>query len=130
MYTPTQHPRNKVFTYWIDIVGTCNLRCPTCPTGNFLDTEFSVGRNPTGFMDYELYVSILNKIRDDNDPMGKDVEAFWIRNNDWFYKKNLTDQNDALYDINNDPFCNKNVILENPIIAQNFSKIISQRYKD
>ena len=66
MYTPTQHPRNKVFTYWIDIVGTCNLRCPTCPTGNFLDTEFSVGRNPTGFMDYELYVSILNKIRDDN----------------------------------------------------------------
>ncbi len=77
-----------------------------------------------------IIIGNSNKIRDDNDPMGKDVEAFWIRNNDWFYKKNLTDQNDALYDINNDPFCNKNVILENPIIAQNFSKIISQRYKD
>ena len=66
MYKPTEHPRNKVFTYWIDIVGTCNLRCPTCPTGNFLDSELSVGRNPTGFMDFDLYKDILEKIKTDN----------------------------------------------------------------
>ena len=66
MYEPTEHPKNKVFTYWIDIVGTCNLRCPTCPTGNFLDSEFSVGRNPTGFMDLDLYKRILEKIKRDN----------------------------------------------------------------
>ncbi len=66
MYEPTKHPRNKIFTYWIDIVGTCNLRCPTCPTGNFLDSEFSVGRNPTGFMDQDLYKKILEKIKSDN----------------------------------------------------------------
>lgn len=66
MYDPVGHPRNKVFTYWIDIVGTCNLRCPTCPTGNFLDDEFNVGRNPTGFIDIGLYERILDKIRADN----------------------------------------------------------------
>ncbi len=66
MYKPTIHPRNKVFTYWIDIVGTCNLRCPTCPTGNVLDSELSVGRNPTGFMDLNLYKNILKKIKADN----------------------------------------------------------------
>lgn len=66
MYEPTEHQRNKLFTYWIEIVGTCNLRCPTCPTGNFLDSEFSVGRNPTGFMELALYKQILEKIKADN----------------------------------------------------------------
>jgi organic radical activating enzyme len=66
MYEPTKHPRNKVYTYWIDIVGTCNLRCPTCPTGNVFDSELSVGRNPTGFMDFNLYKDILKKIKADD----------------------------------------------------------------
>lgn len=66
MYEATEHQRNKLFTYWIEIVGTCNLRCPTCPTGNFLDSEFSVGRNPTGFMELSLYRKILEKIRADD----------------------------------------------------------------
>jgi organic radical activating enzyme len=66
MYEPTEHQRNKLYTYWIEIVGTCNLRCPTCPTGNFLDSEFSVGRNPTGFMELSLYRQILEKIKADN----------------------------------------------------------------
>ena len=66
MYVPTEHKRNKLFTYWIEIVGTCNLRCPTCPQGNFLDNELSVGRNPTGFMELTLYKQILEKIKADN----------------------------------------------------------------
>jgi organic radical activating enzyme len=66
MYEPTEHKKNKLFTYWIEIVGTCNLRCPTCPTGNFRDSDFSVGRNPTGFMELSLYKQILEKIKSDN----------------------------------------------------------------
>ena len=66
MYEPIEHKRNKLFTYWIEIVGTCNLRCPTCPQGNFLDNELSVGRNPTGFMELTLYKQILEKIKADN----------------------------------------------------------------
>ena len=60
MYEPTEHKRNKLFIYWVEIVGACNLRCPTCPQGNFLEPEFSVGRNPTGFMELALYKKILD----------------------------------------------------------------------
>jgi organic radical activating enzyme len=66
MYQPTEHKRNKLFTYWIEIVGTCNLRCPSCPQGNFRDPEFAVGRNPTGFMKLAVYKQILEKIKSDN----------------------------------------------------------------
>ena len=45
------------YLYVIDIVGTCNLRCPSCPVGNFAEAE-----RPKGFMDFELYRRILQKI--------------------------------------------------------------------
>jgi len=66
MHKPTAHKRNKVFIYWVEIVGTCNLRCPTCATGNFLDTEFNSVPNPTGFMKVSLFKQILEKIKTDN----------------------------------------------------------------
>lgn len=40
-----------------DIVGTCNLRCPSCPVGNMPAT------NPAGKMDTELYRKILLKAK-------------------------------------------------------------------
>jgi wyosine [tRNA(Phe)-imidazoG37] synthetase (radical SAM superfamily) len=40
----------------IDVVGSCNLRCPSCPVGN--STEI---RNPTGFMEVELLAQIADK---------------------------------------------------------------------
>lgn len=66
MFEAPKHKRNKLFTYWIDIVGTCNLRCPTCPTGNFKDGDFIGDANPTGYMDLDLYKAILGKIGKDN----------------------------------------------------------------
>ena len=44
----------------IDIVGSCNLRCPSCAVGNTRqksDTRF------TKFMDFELYKQIVTKIQ-------------------------------------------------------------------
>lgn len=46
------------FTYVIDIVGTCNLRCPSCPVGNLAQAE-----RPKGFMDIGLYEEIISKIK-------------------------------------------------------------------
>lgn len=48
----------KAFTYCIDIVGTCNLRCPSCPVGNLSDIE-----RPKGFMDVGLFEEIVKKIK-------------------------------------------------------------------
>lgn len=65
-FEPTEHKRNKLFIYWVEISGTCNLQCPSCATGNYIDSDFSDGRNPTGFMDLSLYKQILEKIKSDN----------------------------------------------------------------
>lgn len=45
------------YVYAIDVVGTCNLRCPTCPVGNFAAAD-----RPKGFMDPALFERILDKI--------------------------------------------------------------------
>ncbi len=53
----TENPiQENVFYYNIDISGTCNLRCPSCPRGN-------EQQHRHGFMDITLYESILKKIR-------------------------------------------------------------------
>jgi MoaA/NifB/PqqE/SkfB family radical SAM enzyme len=44
------------FVFDIDVVGACNLRCPSCPHGNFEGF-----RLPRGFMEPELLTSILDK---------------------------------------------------------------------
>lgn len=46
------------YVFVIEIVGTCNLRCPTCPVGNS-----TLGDRPIGFMKPELFDSIVAKIR-------------------------------------------------------------------
>jgi MoaA/NifB/PqqE/SkfB family radical SAM enzyme len=47
----------------IDIVGTCNLSCPSCPTGNFTIGDFAAARKrPSGMMKLDLFRAILEKI--------------------------------------------------------------------
>jgi MoaA/NifB/PqqE/SkfB family radical SAM enzyme len=46
------------YSFVIDIVGTCNLRCPTCPVGNS-----ALGGRPIGFMEYAQFERIIDKIR-------------------------------------------------------------------
>lgn len=51
-------PRESdTYVYAIDVVGTCNLRCPTCPVGNFKAAD-----RPKGFMEPALFERILDKI--------------------------------------------------------------------
>lgn len=51
-------PRESAnYVFAIDVVGTCNLRCPTCPVGN----SRGVGR-AKGTMPLALYEQILDKI--------------------------------------------------------------------
>jgi MoaA/NifB/PqqE/SkfB family radical SAM enzyme len=46
----------KNWTFSIDIVGTCNLRCPSCPVGN------ANKKNNSGLMSLDLFKEILDKI--------------------------------------------------------------------
>lgn len=44
----------------VDIVGTCNLRCPSCPVGNMGQI------NPTGLMSLELFQKVIEKARSEH----------------------------------------------------------------
>lgn len=44
------------FSFYIDILGTCNLRCPSCPVGNTAEVK-----NPQGVMSPETLERILQK---------------------------------------------------------------------
>lgn len=57
-YAPRE---SDTFIYIIEVSGTCNLRCPTCPVGNFPDAS-----RPKGFMDLDLFRRIVEKIRQDS----------------------------------------------------------------
>jgi len=48
---------SSTYVYAIDVVGTCNLRCPTCPVGNFPAAE-----RPKGFMAVEMFERVVAKI--------------------------------------------------------------------
>ena len=47
---------NTSFFFNIDVVGVCNLKCPSCPSGNYQKRI-----NPTGLMDQKLLEQILDK---------------------------------------------------------------------
>jgi arylsulfatase A-like enzyme len=69
------------------------------------------------------------KIRDDNDPMGKDVEAYWARENEWFYSLNKTDDIELLFDVEKDPLCNLNLSTKYPELVSSFRYKIELAYQ-
>lgn len=65
-YHPIESSR---YVYAIDVVGGCNLRCPTCPVGQGAEL-------PKGLMQRELFQSILQKIVKDQAPHRPDIWLF------------------------------------------------------
>jgi len=64
------HPiESSSYVYAIDVVGGCNLRCPTCPVGNQKEML-------KGIMPPELFSSILKKISRDNPVHKPDIWLF------------------------------------------------------
>ena len=47
----------KPFTYIVEVAGSCNLRCPSCPQGNSRQAD-----HPKGFMDVDLFRKIIGKM--------------------------------------------------------------------
>lgn len=57
--------KKKSFFFYIDVVGSCNLRCPSCPVGNSPEVA-----NPNGFMKLEVLEEIMQKATKDCDVTG------------------------------------------------------------
>jgi len=59
------------YIYVIDIVGTCNLRCPTCPVGNS-----ELGTRPRGMMKPAMFREIIAKIRRESPSERPEINLF------------------------------------------------------
>jgi pyruvate-formate lyase-activating enzyme len=68
-YAPRESDR---YVYAIDIAGTCNLRCPSCPVANSDDSGRTKGTMPEG-----LFMDILAKVKREA-PGGR--AAIWLYN--------------------------------------------------
>jgi organic radical activating enzyme len=53
------------FFFNIDVLGSCNLRCPSCPVGNSKDVKL-----PTGFMDPALLAAVVQKAKSECEVAG------------------------------------------------------------
>lgn len=64
--------------YLIDIVGTCNLRCPSCPVGNFKQDNFISSARARGFMDFSYFEKLISKIISEskNDGVPPDIYLY------------------------------------------------------
>lgn len=59
----------RAFKYSIEVAGVCNLRCPSCPRGNF------ERQPPSGLMSLAVYERVLDKIIAE-DPLVWEVELY------------------------------------------------------
>ena len=61
----------EISTYYIDVVGSCNLRCPSCPIGNSRGID-----RPVGIMSERMFEDIVMKVRRES----PSVDLLWLFN--------------------------------------------------
>jgi arylsulfatase A-like enzyme len=66
------------------------------------------------------------KMRSEEDYMGKDINAYWLRNQQWFFRWLESENEVALYDMHIDPNNENNVAREHPEIVQNLKRRINE----
>ncbi len=70
------------------------------------------------------------QIRSEEDMMGRSVEGYWFRNEDWFFKWNLTTREIALYDMKRDSLNNNNVASQNQATVNSLTSKINKWRQD
>ena len=66
----------KTFTYWIDIVGACNLRCPSCPRGNFQPGDVMTEMPASGLMDFKLFKDCVQRAIKDGPSLNPQIHLY------------------------------------------------------
>ena len=66
----------------------------------------------------------VHKLRSEEDYMGMDVDAYWMRSGKWYYVWNKTFQTKTLYDLDNDLNCDKDLAKKHPEIVKEYTKDI------
>lgn len=66
----------------------------------------------------------INKLRSEEDMMGKDTEGYWLRSGVWFFNWDMTTGKKQLFQVKKDPQNNENVVDFFPKEVEDFSKKI------
>ena len=74
----------------------------------------------TNKTDRNIIMGKVTQMRSEEDMMGKKIEAYWARTDDWFFKWNLTTKTIGLYDMNKDPQNNNNLADTHPEMIEGF----------
>ncbi len=120
-------PKNKKYDYLIEsadipatILDYVNLDVPI----DYHGRSYRQAIQGKSFNPRTEIIGKVNQIRSEEDMMGKKVEAYWLRNKDWFFKWNLTLDETALFDMNKDPNNDHNLSGDNNDIVNEFKKSI------
>jgi len=72
----------------------------------------------------EVIIGNTTSHRDPLNVMGRPVEGYWLRDKNWFFRWNVTENEVGLFDMKNDPNNDKNLVEENPDLVGLFSQKI------
>lgn len=64
--------------------------------------------------------------RDEADVMGRAVEGYWIRTKDWFFARNITDDEIRLFDMKTDPNNDNNLVEKHPKVVEEMLRKIEE----
>ena len=80
------------YQYSVEIAGSCNLRCPSCPVGNMRDKK---EERPTQLIESTLFYKIIDKIS--NEAVNKNCFVSVFEQNHHFSKPTSVLQDNLRY---------------------------------
>ena len=62
----------------------------------------------------------INKVRSDQDMMGKDIQGYWMRTENWFFNWDANTNDVSLFDMRTDPNNDHNVAVDHPQLVNEY----------
>ena len=78
----------------------------------------------------EEIIGNIGQTRWEGDMMGRKLEGYWLRNKDWFFNWNATDDVKGLYNMSEDPNNDRNLVEEYPELVDIFTRKITSWKKE
>ena len=89
-----------------------------------------IWENPSVAIGRSKIIGKATQIRDEADMMGKKIEAYWVRDQDWFFRWNLTLDEKALFDMKNDPNNDYDLVQKYPERVEEYIETIENWKKN
>ena len=97
------------------------------PSSNFSNGKsYKTAINGDSFSGREEIIGNITTTRSFEDMMGKPTEGYWIRNEEWFFKWNITENHIGLFDMKIDQNNDMNLANEKPEMVSKMRERIKE----